>query len=281
MRALLLLLPGLLVAAPPDGHLLEAIHQGDVHFVEAALKAGADPNTRDDLGSTALMHAGAYCSVECMKVLIAAGANVNAASNAGFTALMWSVSDPAKVKLLLAAHADVKARSKDGNTAVLLARQNAWADSVPLLLAAGAADEDGMQPGAGAILKMSRDHLLQVRSTGVEPMHFARQTESMFIPVHMFGGPVEPVKALLDAGVDANAPTRLRTMSLPPLALAAHYGNTGQVELLLARGANPNARGYAWLDAAYGGRNVRTPGRRYYRPAAEKRSRDRRHRRGR
>ena len=96
MRVLLLLLPGLLVGAPPSGQLLEAIHQGDVHSVEAALKAGADPNTRDDLGSTALMHAGAYCSVDCMKVLIAAGADVNAASNAGFTALMWSVSDPPK-----------------------------------------------------------------------------------------------------------------------------------------------------------------------------------------
>jgi len=89
MRALLLLLPGLLVAAAPDGQLLEAIHQGDVHSVKAALKAGADPNTRDDLGSTALMHAGAYCPVQCMQVLIAAGADVNAASNDGFTALMW------------------------------------------------------------------------------------------------------------------------------------------------------------------------------------------------
>ena len=91
MRALLLLFPGLLVAAPPDGQLLEAIHQGNVRSVDAALRAGADPNTRDDLGSTALMHAGAYCSMECMKMLITAGADVNAASNAGFTALMWSV----------------------------------------------------------------------------------------------------------------------------------------------------------------------------------------------
>jgi ankyrin repeat protein len=96
------------------------------------------------------MHASAYAPIECVRILLDAGADVNAASNDGFTPLMWAASDPAKVQLLLAHKADVRARSKDGNTALILARQNGFTESVPVLLAAGAPDEDGMDAAAGS-----------------------------------------------------------------------------------------------------------------------------------
>ena len=211
--------------------------------VEAALKAGADPNTRDDLGSTALMHAGAYCSVECMKMLIAAGADVNAASNAGFTALMWSVSDAAKVKLLLGAHADVKARSKDGNTAVLLARQNAWPDSVPLLLAGGAIDEDGMQPGAGAILNdvarpVTAGTLDRGGTDAPGPSKRADVAAGAYLRRTR-----RARKGIAGRGHRPERSDPAKDHVGPPLTLAAHFGNIGQVQMLLVRGADPNARG--------------------------------------
>jgi|307.fasta_scaffold634140_2 hypothetical protein len=53
MRKLLLSFRFLLLAESPGGKgrlLLEAIHTGDTHAVQSALKAGADANTRDELG---------------------------------------------------------------------------------------------------------------------------------------------------------------------------------------------------------------------------------------
>jgi len=66
-------------AAPP---LFEAIRKDDVKAVEAMLKAGANPNSRDDLDATALMHATLYASERCMKVLTDKGADVNATARA-------------------------------------------------------------------------------------------------------------------------------------------------------------------------------------------------------
>ena len=47
------------------------------------------------------MYAAEIGSVDAMRVLIDRGADVNAQNAFGSTALMWSVSDPAKVRLLL------------------------------------------------------------------------------------------------------------------------------------------------------------------------------------
>ncbi len=227
----------------PDGQLLEAIHHGDTRGVQAALKAGAGVNARGELGTTPLMHAAAYAPIESLRVLLEAGADANAASDAGFTPLMWAASDPAKLKLLLAHKADVRARSRDGNTALILARQNGFSASVPVLLAAGAPDEDGMDAAGRPILKMSRDLLLQDRAIGIEPMHLAAHGNQMFNAVFISGGAVEPVRAMLDGGFDPNATVQNVTLQLPALAMAAVQGNLAQVRELLARGADPNRRG--------------------------------------
>jgi hypothetical protein len=151
------------------------------------------------------MHAAAYCSVDCMKVLLSAGAKVNAESNAGFTPLMWSVWDPAKVRLLLGEGANVNAQSRDGNTALILARQNMIPETVPMLLGAGAKDEDGMGPESRALLQMDRDVFIQGRAIGIELMHLSREVKPVSLAVYAKGGAVDPLRKLLDAGGDPNS----------------------------------------------------------------------------
>ena len=245
MRYLFLAVPVLLAAATDDQgqRLLEAIHNGDTQAVQVTLKAGASGNTRGELGSTALMHALAYAPIECVRILLDAGADVNAASDDGFTPLMWAAADSAKVQLLLAHKADVRARAKDGNTALILARQNGFTESVPILLAAGAPDEDGMDEVSRPALNMSRDLLLQGRSIGAEAMHVAPMSHPVFNVVNLTGDPVEPLRGMLAAGLDANATAQLGTLELPALAFAATHGNVAQVRELLARGADPNRKG--------------------------------------
>jgi ankyrin repeat protein len=245
MRILLLVLPLLAAAAPPDPgqQLLEAIHRGDTHAVRAALKAGASPNTKATRGATVLMHAAAYAPADAVQALLEAGADVNSVSDAGFTPLMWAASDPAKLKLLLAKGADIKAHSKDGNSALILARQNGFTKSIPVLLAAGAPDEDGMNPAWKPSMKASRDHLLKIHSIGPEPMHAPFRGEAMFDAVYTPGADLEPLRAMLDAGADANSTAQIVTVKLPALSMAAAHGNTEQVQELLARGADPNRKG--------------------------------------
>ena len=61
--------------------------------VQVLLALGADPNTADPWGRTALQMAARYAynsevdSLVIVKTLLAAGANINAADSEGFTAL--------------------------------------------------------------------------------------------------------------------------------------------------------------------------------------------------
>ncbi len=247
MRFLLVLYPLVLAAQPAldKGRLLlESIHKGDLAGVRTALESGADANTRDDLGDTALMHAAAYAPLDAMRDLLAAGADVNAVSNAGFTPLMWSIHDPAKLRLLISKGANVNVRAKDGNTALILARQNGVSDAVPILLKAGAKDEDGMDTVGRPALEMGRDLLLQNAGVGAEPMHLLKQqTPPLILTVFLAGGTVEPLRAMLNAGAAIDAPMKFVSLTLPPISYAASQGNVAQVRELLNRGANANTIG--------------------------------------
>ncbi len=247
MRLLFILLAIFVAAAADSGQaLFDALHAGQTSSVRTALKSGSDPNARDATGATPLMYAAAFSPLECMELLIRGGARVNDASNAGFTALMWSLSDPAKVRLLLRHKADVNAKAKDGHAAMMLASQNAFRQTASLLLAAGAADEDGMQPRFRPILKLAPDAFTEVRSTGIEPMHLVGMAP-LYAVTHLTADSEQALGEMIDAGVDPNAPMNVVSVQIPPLAMAATFGNGPAVRVLLARGANPNARGSGGL----------------------------------
>src|SRR2546421_468038 len=138
----LLLALVLFSAASPD--LLVAIRNGDHSQVQKLLTAGADVNTADSDGTTALMHAVIESDVKMMKLLVDQNANVNAKNSADSTALMYAAAtDFAKTQLLLNAGADVKVKGKRGatpmNVAVMAARSS---PILKLLATRGAEPED-------------------------------------------------------------------------------------------------------------------------------------------
>ena len=242
MRIVLILLPFLAVAAPQDdpaGRLFSAIHKNDLAAVKSALKGGAGPDVRDDMGATPLMHAAAYASENCMLTLIQAGAAVNAVSDSGSTALMWAVTEPAKVRLLLRNGADPKIETRDKRTAFLIARQTGSTETVALLRNASDPSADGMDAKSRPLIDNGAGTILTLRSVGADPMVFGR----MPLYAATFAGSVPATRQVLDQKADPNELGQFVTLKIPPISIAANFGNTDLVRLLLERGANPNAVG--------------------------------------
>jgi ankyrin repeat protein len=171
-------------------------------------KAAAD--TPDNRGITPLMYAAEIGSVDAMRLLLDRGADVNAQNAFGSTALMWSVSDAAKVRLLLDHGAQVNLTAKSGRTALIIAAfTNPSAEVVRLLLAKGA-----------------KVDVMDLRH--VTPLNAAT-----------FGNDTATVRLLLDAGADID--TADTFIGLTPLMNAAGNRNVEAVKLLLAKGAKVNA----------------------------------------
>jgi ankyrin repeat protein len=117
----LLSITGFLWSAAGAPDLLIAIRNGDYGQVNRLLRAGADINTVDSDGTTALMHSIIESDTKITKLLIDSGANVNAKNKLDSTALMYAATNIAKTRLLLDAGADVKVITRRGVTPMTVA----------------------------------------------------------------------------------------------------------------------------------------------------------------
>lgn len=99
------------------------------------LAKGANPNTANSVGRSALMLATFGQPSSVVKALLQAGANVNAQDRNGNTALMAAVeyNNVEAVRLLLKAHADRALRNKAGETALSIATSGNHAELIQLL----------------------------------------------------------------------------------------------------------------------------------------------------
>jgi ankyrin repeat protein len=125
--------------------LFSAATEGKIAMMDVVLKAGADPNAKDDEGMTALRDVAwtGKNQVNVTKRLIAAKANVNIAANDGWTPLIQVMyADPAVAvpvaQLLLQAGADASIVNNEGNSALMLAAKRGMPVLVPALVKAGA-----------------------------------------------------------------------------------------------------------------------------------------------
>src|SRR5262245_5013854 len=141
--------PILFAAGSPD--LLVAIRNGDHAQVRKLIDAGADVNTVDKDGTTALMHSVIESDVRMMKLLIDKGADINAKNSLDSTALMYAATNLAKTRVLLDAGADVKVKGKRGATPMSVALTTFGSTPVlKLLVSKGAELEDRLMTLAAA-----------------------------------------------------------------------------------------------------------------------------------
>src|SRR6202049_2162531 len=185
-------------AGSPD--LLVAIRNGDYSLTQKLLRAGADVNTADSDGTTALMHSVIESDVRMMKLLIGHRADVNAKNALDSTALMYAATNLARTQLLLNAGADVKAKGKRGATPMSVAVTTFGSTPVlKLLTAKGAEPEDRLM--AAVAQKGDLEAIQFLLSTGVRAGDATGATLSAAIT----GRCEACVRLLVETGAPAHA----------------------------------------------------------------------------
>jgi hypothetical protein len=103
-----------------------AAGDGDLEQVKELISKGTDVNSRDVLGSTALMFAALGGNLEILKLLVEKKADVNAKNDDGVTALMYASAQGylPVVEFLIEKGADVNTADKDGKSALSYAKSD-------------------------------------------------------------------------------------------------------------------------------------------------------------
>ncbi len=116
----------------------EAVRSGDVDRVRILLDAGADVNTLDEHGQTALMNAVYWGNLDIARLLIENGAELNHTAKYHLTALFLAViaNRPQLLQLLVDAGAERNIRGSKGQfnlTPLEYARQHGNAEIIRIL----------------------------------------------------------------------------------------------------------------------------------------------------
>jgi len=222
-----------LVGCGPRMSIYEAARNGDIEVVKQHLDAGADVNAKDDkFGLTPLHFAAGRGNTrkEVVELLIAKGVDVNAKNNRGVTPLHLA-NNKEIAELLIANGADVNAKDEDGETPLDWAIRNSHWKHVRRKRAETA---DLIHKHGGKTRKQLEAAELGVSVEGLP-----------YISIHDAAGAagrdgnIEAVKQHLTAGTDVDARD---AEDKTPLQHAAYWGHKEIAELLIAEGADVNAK---------------------------------------
>ncbi|XP_062524195.1 protein phosphatase 1 regulatory subunit 12A isoform X48 [Bombyx mori] len=220
---------------------LAACTSGDKDEVQRLLKMGADINTANVDGLTALHQACIDDNLDMVEFLVTHGADVNRGDNEGWTPLHATASCGfiSIARYLLESGADVAAVNYDGELPVDIAESDAMADLLQKVIDEKGVDcEKSRNAEVDTLMSDAREWALhgyvEVRDlkTGGTPLHVAAAK-----------GYIDVAKTLLE---DCNAdPDCVDYEGWTPLHAAALWGQKEAAALLLKFGADPHLKNYS------------------------------------
>lgn len=268
-----LLLSGMLHASTSTVPVVDAAMRGDRDAVRRMLKDGADVNSAEGDGMTALHWAAMKGDVPLAEMLLYAGANVKATTRlGGYTPMLLAAraGDPEMISALAKVGADVHATTATGVTAVMLAAASGSAEAVSVLVEKGAdvnAKERALQQTAlmFAAAENRADAIAMLLKHGAELntstkvldlSTFTREVEDETRRFRQQGGGQAPgEERRAGEGQQARRPQVPgvdrqylyielvgHTGGLAPLHFAARQGHLDAVQALVSGGADINQR---------------------------------------
>jgi uncharacterized protein len=260
-----IILAAILLAVSATGEtrnaaLANAAMEDDIDAVRLLLKQGADVNSVQGDGTTALHWAAIRNDFEIGHLLIRSGANVNAATRIGGLTPLYLAAGAGNARMvseLLQAHASAKAtNSVNGTTALMKASAAGSAEVVKLLLDHGAdpnAKESGLDQTAlmfaasadradVVTLLAARGADLKVTSkvTRIQPQ---KDLDSEDFPLDadlILHANLPPGKAAADAALAGRRSSPTISGGMTALLLAARDGRSAAARALLDAGAHVN-----------------------------------------
>ena len=233
------------IAAEADPRLVDAAAQQDTPSVRALLAAGADVNTRQPDGATALHWAAHWNDSQMADLLLTADADVNAANDHGVTplALACENASVAMVERLLQAGANSNLAQTSGLTPLMIAARTGNATVAGLLLAGGATVNASVQKSGHSALMWAvgeghRD-VVQLLVAGGADVDARAKTGFTPLLFAARNGNFEIAEALIAAGADVNQVGSDGTHALP---LAVLNLQDQFALFLLEQGADPDGR---------------------------------------
>jgi ankyrin repeat protein len=242
----------------------------DKYNLDLMITLGADINTRDYIGQTALMKAAGAGNTEAVKLLIEKGANldvkinndpiliwsiknnktditiallkkggdVNAKDNVGWTPLHYAAphSHVAIVKLLIEKGADINAKDNAGWTPLHAAAKNGKTEAVKLLIEKGANLETRDNFNRTALMLA----LLNGNTEAIKLLIDAKDNTGYTALMHAAReGKTEAMQLLIEKGADISAKANDGNTAL---MTAVIYNYPKVVKLLIENGADVNAK---------------------------------------
>ncbi|MEQ1895955.1 MAG: ankyrin repeat domain-containing protein [Vicinamibacterales bacterium] len=250
--------------------LVDAISKGDHQALRAQLRAGANVNAPLGDGSTALHWAAERGDQVAVDLLLQAGASAKATSRYGVAPLSLAALNghAGMLTSLIKAGADPNSALPEGETVLMTAARTGNVDAVRVLLAHGARvdarDElrgqtalmwAAAQNNAGVIrtlVEAGADVRARTSNASAGDMRMSESGNTFGAPAPtrftalLFGvraGSLDAVRALLEAGADVNDELSDGENALVVAAANAHWD---VADLLLDRGASPNAAKAGW-----------------------------------